>query len=96
MEKIIAVEKFHVFGTWSDGNPKHDYAVDTIVTLECRKSGAFQYGNGTCVGWTENGNTTVYDTRYEKFSANAKSFRQWAPAFVRSQVCKSLQVERLR
>ena len=94
MSDTIAVELFHVFGTWSDGNPKHDREVDTIVKLECHKSGTFKYGNGTCVVWYEGGDfKDAYDTRYEKFSATPESFGKWAESFVRNQVCKTLTVE---
>ena len=95
-ENSIATEKFHVFGIWKDENPKYNREVDTTVTLELQKSGAFQYGNGTCVGWTENGYTQVYDTRYDRsLYRDGSNFHDWALNFVKERINPSLAIERI-
>lgn len=97
MENPIAVQKFHVYGTWKDGNPDNDHEVDTTLTLELWKSGAFQYGNGTTVVWIdESGFEQGYDTRYDKtLHRNGSNFGEWAEKFVKERVNDSLTVKRM-
>lgn len=59
-EKALATADFRVHGEGWNG------PFDETVHAELLKSGAFDYGNGTCMvfEWS-NGNTQSYDTRYE-------------------------------
>ena len=65
------------------------------VKLELCKSGAFQYGNHTCVAWYESGKLkNTYDTRYEIGCNTPEAFHEWSFEFVKSQVRKTIDVER--
>ena len=52
--------------------------------VELHESGAFQYGNQTCVAHYDglNPNPTVYDTRYE--SGIVSNFEKWADDFIKN------------
>ena len=52
--------------------------------LELHKSGAFDYGNGTCVEYYDglNQRPTMYDTRYE--TGIVGNFENWADEFIKS------------
>ena len=83
---MIAQENFKI--TLEDGEK-------IAVSLELHESGAFEYGNKTCVAWYENGKLKdTFDTRYERGCNSTVAFREWAVEFVKKQVRDTVRVER--
>ena len=74
-KNVIAIEKFRIE---LDG-----------ATYDCEMklmpSGAFQYGNQTCLLVTINDGAPprFYDTRYEPGCSSAESFHKWSESFLR-------------
>lgn len=89
-ENALATADFRVYGIRQDfGNGEE---IDTTVHLELHPSGAFDYGNKTCmiVKWRDS-IEQLYDTRYEKVSA--KTFKQYALKFVENHMAAGLKAE---
>lgn len=85
--EILAKEVFRTYGKTVDGR---DYDGTVITTL--RVSGAFQYGNQTCMVWEwSDGNNMSFDTRYEKVSA--KTFKAFAEKALRNYCAPSIAIE---
>lgn len=84
MNGIIATENFRITG---DG-------VDMPVTMELSESGAFAYGNRTCVHMRIGGNDEYFDTRYDTtLRRDGSNFRDWAKGFLLGYVRKGLTVD---
>lgn len=88
MTPIYAEADFRVHGTGYDGNP---YETTVHATLE--KSGAFDYGNGTCMSlkWADQKMTHWYDTRYSNVSPD--NFAEFAKAELEAQTLDTIQVD---
>lgn len=89
-KKPLAVADFHLTGTGWSGR-----TVDETVHAELHKSGAFQYGNQTCMVLTWNarkgfGRTEVYDTRYE--NVTSKTFKEFALKALQGMVMETVTV----
>ena len=84
----IATANFRIHGTGWNGKK-----VDITVHASLEKSGAFQYGNGTCMVFQYEGrpDPDVYDTRYENVSP--ANFTEFALAELRARTMESLTVE---
>lgn len=84
---IIATADFRLTGKGYRGEP-----INETVHAELGKSEAFQYGNGTYTAlmW-KNGNTDVYDTRYEEVSA--KTFKEFAKQLLDNNTMDTVKVE---
>lgn len=68
--------------------------LDTKAHLKLLKSGAFDYGNGTCVvmEWEMEGTIPqLFDTRYEK--GITKDFKKWALDFIQRYIRPELTAE---
>ena len=86
-EGALAKVKFKVAGTRDDGEE-----INTTAELELHESGAFDYGNGTCMLMKfEGGDVHMYDTRYEKVSA--ENFTEYAQNFINDYIAKGLHAE---
>ena len=83
---ILATADFHLTGKgWND------HPVDEKVHAELAVSGAFQYGNQTCMAFFwENGNIESYDTRYERVSP--KNFTEFAKKLLEGMVMETVKV----
>ena len=88
MAEIYAEANFKVSGMVNNGKP---YEATVKATLE--KSGAFEYGNGTCMvlEWSDRKTPNLYDTRYCKVSA--ENFTQFAKEELEAQVIDTFKVE---
>lgn len=63
-------------------------------TLELHESGAFKYGNGTCVIMRLEGNLPeVYDTRYER--GITQDFVGWCDEFMKHRIVKTATIMRV-
>ena len=85
----IAEEKFIVT------IPEDGTVIHYVYTLE--KSGAFAYGNGTCVTVRNNYNGQqfdVFDTRYCPQCATVEGFREWAAYHLRKNLRPDCKIER--
>ena len=66
--------------------------INTTAELELHESGAFDYGNGTCLLMKfEGGDVQLYDTRYEKVSA--ETFKEYAQEFINNYIAKGYTAE---
>ena len=85
---IYATADFLVSGIGWDEAP---YEATVHATLET--SGAFDYGNGTCMGlkWSDQPRTKWYDTRYCK--VNKENFTRFAKSQLESEVLDTIKVE---
>lgn len=89
-KKPLAVADFRLTGTgWNDS------PVDETVHAELHKSGAFQYGNQTCMVLTWNARkgfnrTEVYDTRYE--NVTSRTFKEFAQKALQNMVMRTITV----
>ena len=90
MAEALATADFRLTGTgWNDA------PVDETVHAELHASGAFQYGNQTCMiltwnarkGWNR---TEMYDARYEKVSP--QTFKEFAREALQNMVMKTITV----
>ena len=87
MSKVLATADYRISGTGYDGKP-----LDETVHAELRESGAFQYGNGTCMvlEWSY-GHRESFDTRYEK--VNVWNFKEFAKKVIEDRVLDTIKVE---
>ena len=88
IEKALAQAHFKVYGEGWDG------PVDTECHLYLLESGAFAYGNQTCMvmQWdVKEWQDQTFDTRYEKVSV--KTFKEYAYKFLSDYVKDTLTVE---
>lgn len=91
MTESLAIADYRLTGTGWNGTH-----VDETVHAELHKSGAFQYGNQTCMVLTWNarkgmGRTEVYDTRYERVTP--RTFKQYALKALQGMVMDTVKVE---
>lgn len=88
MSEIYATANFRLSGEGNDGEP---YEATVEATLE--KSGAFDYGNGTCMilKWSTRNRPEYFDTRYSKVSA--KNFTEFAKEQIEAMVLDTIKVE---
>ena len=77
-ENVIAVEKFRI----------ELYGANYDCKMELMPSGAFHYGNQTCLLVTINDGAPprFYDTRYEAGCSSAESFHKWSESFLRQML----------
>ena len=84
---IIATENFILV----DGDEKHE------IRLELSKSGAFDYGNGTCMGLYLDGKfRDAYDTRYNSGCNTPEKFHKWSMEFIENEMDKRFDITRVR
>lgn len=84
---VLATADFHLTGTGYKGVP-----IDEKVHAELSVSGAFEYGNRTCMSFEwENGNVDGYDTRYNKVSP--KTFKEFAREVLDNRTMDTVKVE---
>lgn len=84
---VLAKADFRLVGTGWSGEP-----VDTTVHAELLVSGAFKYGNGTCMTLQYGrDNDEVFDTRYEDVSA--ETFADFAYNVLRDKTLETIDVE---
>ena len=86
---------------------KEEYLVKTpegetfIYTMILEASGAFSYGNQTCMTLKcreENGikyTDQYYDTRYCKFASDGKGFREWSAGWIEDYCRPGCSIERI-
>ena len=87
---IIASADFRLIGTGWRNEP-----INETVHAELGKGGGFQYGNGTYTAFTfQNGNTKVYDTRYDKVTA--KTFVEFARQLLENSTVDTVNVELIK
>lgn len=88
MKPIYATADYRLSGTGYDDQP---YETTVHATLE--KSGAFDYGNGTCMSlkWADEPRAHWFDTRYCKVSA--KNFTEFAKEEIEARVLDTITVE---
>jgi hypothetical protein len=88
MYTIYAEANYRVYGTGYDGKP---YETTVHATLE--KSGAFEYGNGTCMvlKWADQPAPHLYDTRY--CDVSAENFTEFARRELEAQTLDTIHVE---
>ena len=93
---VIATEKYIV--KVKDHEDKHQY----LYTMILSKSGAFDYGNGTCmeVQCRENKEdgkqymNQYYDTRYCKDMATPELFHEWSMEWLKNYCRPDAVIER--
>lgn len=86
----LAEADFKLGGTGYNGRP-----IDETVHAELHKSGAFQYGNGTCMTFEwSNGNVDSFDTRYEKVTPD--TFTDFAGKVLRGRVMDTVTIEAVK
>ena len=87
-ENALAEARFKV-----SGNRKFDgERIETEVYLGLFKSGAFDYGNRTCMIMKfRDSAEQLFDTRYEKVSV--KTFKKYAKEFLKNYVAEGLEIE---
>ena len=90
MNEIYATANFRLNGTDYDGKP---YEATVEATLE--KSGAFDYGNGTCMilKWSTRERPELFDTRYAKVSA--RNFSEFAREQLEAMTIDTIKVEEI-
>lgn len=91
MTEALATADYRLTGTGWNETP-----IDETVHAELHKSGAFQYGNQTCMVLTWNARkgmnrTEVYDTRYERVTS--RTFKQYALKALQNMVMDTVKVE---
>ena len=66
-------------------------------TLTLERSGAFDYGNGTCMtvhtDW-KGSMDQYYDTRYCSFAPTPKAFRDWSLEWLKRTLRPECEIER--
>ena len=90
-EAPLAVADFRRHGIGYGGQP-----FDETVHCELRKSGAFEYGNGTCMVFhysTKGVWDDHFDTRYEKVSP--KNFKAFAKQVLTDRTIPGATIEEL-
>ncbi len=90
MADALAQADYRLQGTGWEGTP-----IDETVHAELHVSGAFQYGNQTCMVLIWNARkgmnrTEVYDTRYEKVSP--QTFKKFALEALQGMVMDTITV----
>lgn len=85
---ILATADFHLFGYGWNGKP-----YDGTVHAELAVSGAFQYGNQTCMSfeYSDDRPEDTFDTRYE--DVTPETFTAFAQKVLRGQVMDSIAIE---
>ena len=69
--------------------------IDTKVTLELHDSGAFDYGNETCMLMQfEGSDVHCFDTRYEKVTVD--TFTEYAEEFINNYIAKGYKAELIK
>ena len=90
MEKeiIYATADFRVHGLGFNKKP-----FDATVHATLEKSGAFDYGNGTCMvfQWSNSPISDCYDTRYCKVTA--ENFTEFAKEELEAQTLDTIMVD---
>ena len=91
MSEALAIADFRLTGTGWNNRP-----VDETVHAELHKSGAFDYGNGTCTVLTWNGRKgfgreEVYDTRYS--NVTTRNFKKFVKELLENNVMDTVKVE---
>ena len=82
---MISEEKYLV----TCNGKKYEYR----LTLE--KSGAFAYGNGTCMAmYVDDNFIDIFDTRYSDFDGTAEQFHDWSLECLKSYCRKDCTIER--
>lgn len=83
---IVAFEQYTL--TLEDGT-------ETDVRLELVTSGAFSYGNSTCMAFYEDGKLREsFDTRYEKGCNTPEQFHDWSFKWLKGYCRPTVKVER--
>lgn len=87
---ILATADFRLFWTGWGGKP-----YEGTVHAELAVSGAFQYGNQTCMSfeYSDDRPDDVFDTRYE--NVTPETFKEFAQKVLRGQIIKSIEIEAL-
>lgn len=85
---ILATADFHLYGYGWNGKP-----YDGTVHAELAVSGAFQYGNQTCMSfeYSDDRPDDTFDTRYE--NVTPETFTEFAKKVLRRQVMDSIAIE---
>ena len=85
---ILATADFNLFGFGWNGKP-----YEGTVHAEFAVSGAFQYGNKTCMRFTyDDGRPEdIFDTRYEDVTPD--TFKAFAQKVLRRQVLDSIAIQ---
>lgn len=75
------------------GGEGHNGHYEATVTATLEKSGAFAYGNGTCMvfEWSDRKQPDLFDTRY--CSVSSKNFTEFAKAELRARLLDSIEIE---
>lgn len=91
MSEILASANYKLKGKGHNGG-----LVDVTVKATLQKSGAFDYGNGTCMilEWSDRKDKDLYDTRYSKVSP--KNFTEFAKEQIEMMVLDTITVEEMR
>ena len=85
-DEVLATADYRIHGEGWNG------PIDMTVHAELLKSGAFDYGNGTCtVLEYSNGQIESFDTRYE--NVNPKNFSEFAFKVLRANTMDRIAVE---
>ena len=86
--KVLAVADFKLGGTGYNG-----HKIDDAVHAELMISGAFDYGNGTCMSftWRNSGQEEGYDTRYN--NVTPETFTEFAYEVLKNHVMDTVTVE---
>ena len=87
MNNALATADFRLTGQDYFGDP-----VDMTVHAELHESGAFQYGNGTCMifKWS-NGRLEQFDTRYSRVSE--ETFTEFAYEVLRDRTFEKINIQ---
>lgn len=90
MSEILASANYRLKGTGHNGG-----LVDETVKATLQKSGAFDYGNGTCMilEWSDRKSKDLYDTRYSKVTP--KNFSEFAKKQIEMMVLDTITVEEM-
>lgn len=72
---------------------------ECTYTMTLEKSGAFEYGNGTCMTLKceVNGKRCMnqyYDTRYCNFAPNGEGFKDWSLKWIKNYCREDCTIER--
>lgn len=84
---VLATADFKIYGMG------YAFPVDTTAHAELSVSGAFDYGNGTCmcIQYKNSPVPDVYDTRYS--DVTPETFTEFAKGVLKENLCKTLTVE---
>ena len=85
--KVLAEANFRIHGKGWNDRP-----VDEVVHAVLTVSGAFQYGNQTCMAFEwENGQVWSFDTRYEHVTV--ETFVEFAKEVLNNRTIETIAVE---